>query len=79
MALTCGIDQNVSFDFTNSSGKTIKLLGLQLDPSNPKKFHLKLLKIIFTLDELKIGLIEKTSSDRPLFNETKINLLNGKQ
>jgi hypothetical protein len=52
-------------------------LQLQLDPEKPAKFHLKLLKIIFTPNELAIGLVEKTSSEKPLLDGVKLNLLKG--
>jgi hypothetical protein len=41
------------------------------------KIHLKLLKIIFTPNELAFGLVEKTSSERPLLDGDKLNLLKG--
>jgi hypothetical protein len=56
------------------------LLNIQLDPAKPAKpakFHLKLLKNILTADELAIGLVEKTSSEKPLLDGVKFNLLKG--
>ena len=72
-----GLNLNVTFDFADQNGQKINLLQLQLDPAKPAKFHLKLLKIIFTADELAIGLVEKKSSERPLLDGVKLNLLKG--
>ncbi len=71
------LNLNMSFDFIDQSGQKINLLKLQLDPAKPAKFHLKLLKIIFTPNELAIGLVEKTSSERPFLDGDKLNLLKG--
>ncbi len=65
MAETCGMNLNVNFNFIDQAGKKIGLSQVQLDPSKPAKYHLEILRILFTPEELAVGLIEKTSSEKP--------------
>jgi len=77
MAETCGMNLNVNFNLIDQAGKKIDLSQVQLDPSKPAKCHLKIIRILFTPEELAVGLIEKTSSEKPLLDAERINLLKG--
>ena len=57
--------------------ETWKLLQVDLDPSKPAKYHLRILKILFAQEELAVGLVERTSSENPLLDAERINLLKG--
>ncbi len=77
MAVVYGISLDVSFFFESPTGVNIDLLSIPLIPMKPSKYHANVLKTLFTTNELSICLVEKSTSDRPLSDSERLNLLKG--